>query len=759
MPEILFFPYFGPNRHSDRRVVEIRLDFSGDDETDFLARVTDTRQLLVESGILSREEQFPQQAQAPGEDRISGYSSLLVQTALVFQHKNGHRVDYFSVSCDLQKKRSIALMEHENSEVGMAAVNLAIKVLSNEPDGFQEAYRQFSEFAVSRVLPLETQAIINSARKRDIPFFQLERAPLTGCIDTGFRIRPHRLLMLGHGLNNHILDGTFCVDRAGDYLKALLRNPDQRVGLLKQLGIPALKQGANQPTGTGRYHLLVINRKVTTIAELPDGGKQVVENVHDSLLGQAVAISEKAGFAPVVITLQTRDITQPLGQADGVAIDFDLAPDLYELLNCCGEGKALLASAADDLIDWLFPDHESGRIPIVAVTGTNGKTTSVRMLRHIFHKSGYKPGMVCTDGIFLDQRQVSHDDNSTFMGHARVLTSKLVDAAVLETHHRGIAVHGFAFQHCDVGVCLNVTEEHLAEGEIETVEEMVGIKRALVERASHAAILFADDANCLGMIRHMTSDKICLVSMQSGVEELVKTAGQKVRCFCVLETTGDEEWITLYDNGQRLPVIPVFDIPATFDGTARVNVSNAMHAIAASYFSGLSIGQVRSALSTFSAGQKLTPGRLNVFDELPFRIIIDFAHNPDGIQKICAFADLQKVTGRKIIAFAGLSKRTDDINRKIAQAVVGHFDFYFCKDYEPKKPSKSRFTAPFMQQVLIEEGVPGDATTVLTWGKEAIFKIFDSCQPGDLLLLLLGYVETGTVPGYIKEYRKERAGL
>ena len=179
-----------------------------------------------------------------------------------------------------------------------------------------------------------------------------------------------------------------------------------------------------------------------------------------------------------------------------------------------------------------------------------------------------------------------------------------------------------------------------------------------------------------------------------------------------------------------------------------------MHAIAASHFEGTNNQAIRSALSTFSAGQEMTPGRMNVYDDLPFRIIIDFAHNPDGMIKVCDFIDRQTVTGRKLIAFAGSGKRNDETNIKAAQAVAGHFDFYFCKDYEPSEPPKRKYMASFMQQVLIEEGIAGNQTMILTFGKDQIFKIFDTCEPGDLLLMLLGHVEKKTVPGYIKDYAR-----
>ena len=746
MPQSLFFAYFGPNRRSDYRVVEIRLDFDPDELPELAQQVADARQLLIDAGISTEEMSFFD-VPYPG-DGMEWYSTLLAQTALLFQRINGHRVEFFSVSSKPDKSQCTILVQHEHSKVGMAAVNFAIEVFTGKLKSLIKAYSSFSDFARDRLLPLETETIINTAHRRNIPFFQAEQEPLAGRLDTGFRVRRNGLLILGHGRSSRILDGTFCVDLASDYLKALLRNPDQRRALLGKSGIPVV----HAEPDSRRYILLVINKQVTAVEQLDDGRRLLVNDVHASVLEMCQSVSQQINVAPVAIDLQASNISQSLAHTNGGVRDIDLAPDLGQLLAGCEDQSGLLEKAANDLIDWLFPEPLSSRMPIIAVTGTNGKTTTSRMINHIVHSSGRKPGLVCTDGIFLNGRQFTNTDASSFLGHSRVLGSKSVDFAVLEVHHRGIAVRGFAFYNCNVAVCLNVTDEHLQKGEIESVEEMARIKRALLERASDAAVLFADDSNCLAMLDFIAAETICLVSLQSNVEKLSELCGQKSACFCVLETVKGHDWIVLFIHQQRIPVMPVIDIPATFKGTARFNVSNAMHAIAASYLSGFSVSTIRSALSIFSAGQEFTPGRMNVINDLSFKIIIDFAHNPDGMKKVSEFIDLQTVTGRKIIAFAGASKRNDATNTKTAKAVAGHFDFYFCKDYEPSDPPKTRYVGSFMQQVLINEGVPAEDTAVLTFGRDAIFAILDACKPGDLLLMLLGHVEKQTVPGYIKEY-------
>jgi len=746
----MFFAYFGPSRRSDYRVVEIRLDFDSAELPELPQQATDARQLLIDAGFLTEDTGYFDEPCL--DDRMGWYSSLLAQTALLFQTRNDHRVEFFSVSSKPDKNQCIVLVQHEDSKVGVEAVRLAIEVFSGKLKSLVDAYKSFSKLAQDSLLPLETESIIKCARRRNIPFLQAEREPLSGRLATGFRVRPNGLLILGHGRSSRILDGTFCADLANDYLKAMLRNPDQRRALLKQLGVPTAQAGPGSSADSRQYVLLVINKQVTAIEQLDDGSKQMVGDVHESHLDMCKAVSQQVSFAPVAINLQALNLSRSLAHTGGVVNDIDLAPDLGQLLEGSEDQSELLNKAANDLLDWLFPDPDASRMPIIAVTGTNGKTTTIRMINHIVQSSGRKPGLVCTDGIFLNGRQLTNTDASSFLGHTRVLGSKTVDFAVLEAHHRGIAVRGFAFYNCNIAVCLNVTDEHLQKGEIESVEEMARIKCALLERASDAAVLFADDSNCLAMLEFIKADTICLVSLQLNIESLRELCRSKSASYCVLETIEGTDWIVLFAHHQRIPVMPVTDIPATFKGTARFNVSNAMHAIAASYLSGISVSKIRSALNIFSADKEFTPGRMNVINDLAFQVIIDFAHNSDGMQKVSEFIDLQTVTGRKVIAFAGSSKRTDATNTKCAQAVAGHFDFYFCKDYDPVAPPRQRYMASFMQQALIKEGVPEEHTAVLIFGRDVIYNILDACKPGDLLLILLGHVEMKTVPGYIKDY-------
>ncbi len=305
MPAIEWFAYCFPNRRTDKTVVEITLKFTPADQHGFPQRATEIKDILVSSGVLTEDEVFPEQVLP--DDRMEWYTSLLVQTALLFQRKADHRVSFYSVSCEPGQNRCIALLEHEHCDVGMTAVKLAVELVSGKRRLLAEPFRMFKKFALDRLLPVETEAIIKAANRRDIPCIQLERQPykredfdsLTG----GKCFSRNGLLMLGHGVHQHVVDGTFCLDKAEEF-KDLLINREQ-------------------------------NRAQVRVS-----------------------------------------------------------------------GSSFTESTADDLIDWLFPDKGRARMPIIAVTGTNGKTTTTRMINHILMKAGREPGMVCTDGVFLNGRQV-----------------------------------------------------------------------------------------------------------------------------------------------------------------------------------------------------------------------------------------------------------------------------------------------------------------------------------------------------------------
>lgn len=759
--------YLGRNRRAEVCVIETLIELTPEEQQAIPAGAhgycSELNSILIGNGIPAPEELLF--ASAKMVDATDLFAFLYSSIAIAIQQSAGHRVNFTTVIDDPNPNRKRVVFEYEQLDVGELAGELALKLLTrvfpdltraDEPDdsggSFAGLLTDFKAFATPLILPPDTQAIIDAAARLDIPCVKLDREPyevLTG----DFRIRSNGLLKLGHSAYQHIVDGTFCIDK-GEHLLPLRADRDQLFQTLTQLQVPVARQDhVEKYIEAASFKIIVANHQLIGVVT---GGcdEDIGNEVHPSTLHMVLDIARRLGAGMLVVDIVSTDIACPLQQNGGAVADVDLAPELDRFLSA---GCELHQQAMTAFVQWLYPQGERSRIPTVAITGTNGKTTTSRMITKIMQTGGYKTGLACSDGIYLNEVRSEVGDLSGFKGHYRVFESSEVNLGVLETARGALAHGGLAFDWCNVSVCTNISEDHLGEYGIETIEQMAELKRSVLESARDAVVLNADDEHCVGMLPFINAPKVCLVSMLLGAEELGGIAGN-TGCFCILESINGTDWLVLYDAGRRMPIIEVNQIPATFDGTARFNVSNSLHAVAVTYFLGIDSESVVSALGNFSVSQKSTPGRLNVFDDLPFRIIMDFAHNPDGMKKICEFVDQQKVSGRKLIAFSGTTERSDDQIKRSAQAVAGHFDFYFCKDHDPTTPPKSRFLGPFLQQVLIEEGVPPNATTVLTFGKEVVFEIFDACEPGDLLLFLAGNVEKGTLPGYIQDYKKLKPG-
>lgn len=753
--------YLDRNRRADVCVIETLIELTAEEERAISAgaegycRQLDsalhTDGILVDTDILSATV-----VKAEAADIVA---FMYTNTAVAIQRAAGHRVSFTATINDPNPNRKRAVFEYEQLDVGKRAGNLALKLLTviipaiswtdcpeDLSSNFSELFNKFKAFAKPFILPPDTQAIINAAARLDVPCVKLDREPY-GLLTGDFRIRNNGLLKLGHSVYQHIVDGTFCVDK-GERLLPLTKDHERLFQILARQQIPLARRDDIEKRIEGEtYKIIVANNELIGVVS---GGsdKDLSREAHPSTLRLVLTISRQLGVGMLVVDVVSTDIASPLTQNGGAIADVDIAPQLDGFLPT---GCELHEQAMTGLVRWLYPEGARSRIPTVAITGTNGKTTTSRMITNIMQTGGLSTGLACSDGVYINEIRSEAGDLSGIRGHHRVFESTEVNLGVLETARGALAHGGLAFDWCNVSVCTNVTEDHLGEYGIETIAQMAELKRSVLESAKDAVVLNADDEHCMDMLPFLSAPRVCLVSMQSGVEELAMVHGNTT-CFSVLEHIGETDWLVLYDGDQRMPIIEVSQIPATFNGTARFNVSNSMHAIVVTYLLGIDIDSLRTALSNFRVSQSLTPSRLNFFDDLPFRIILDFAHNPDGVRQICEFVDQQKATGRRLIAFSGGSKRSDAQNKRTAQAVAGHFDYYFCKDYDPGKPPKDRFTGPQMQRDLIEEGVPREVTTVLTFGKEVVFKIFDACEPGDLLLFLVGNVEKGTLPGLIQEY-------
>ena len=751
MPQTLFFPFYGPGRRADFPVIEIRLQFAPDEEPE----PGKTASLLAEQlASLGEPGSAIADAQAGDLHARARYGNLLARAALALQRACGHRVNYTSDCTEIGPDRWMVLVEHEDAKTGMAVVGLLTGILTGQADA--NALLNFSRVARARALPNETRAIMAELRSRDIPFLQPEREPLDAHYKGRGRLRPGGLLCVGQGKHSVMLDGTFSTSGAGLALRRLLSDPRQRRLVLQQTGLPMLPNPAPVLSPGQHCRVLVINRWHAAVQSGLDGSASWLEHPDPDLVRAARMLSDRINGAPVALDIATADGSRPLGETGGAVIDFDLAPDLGKTFAQCQDGEAWVRSAAARFVDWLFPEPDSARIPIVAITGTNGKTSTSRMAAAVLGRAGMEPGLVCSDGIYERGRRISKGDGSAFIGHARALMSQSVSSAVLEAHHRGIAVRGFAFDHCDVAVCLNVTEDHIAPGQIETLEEMVEIKRALVERGREGAVLNADNAGCRSMRAHVTANRVAWYSstLDPGALRERVQAGD---LLCVIEQREDDEWIVLHDD-EPTAVMPVAELPFAHGGAARCFVENAMAVVCAAHLLTVSLEAVRQALGAFELSHDNTPGRLNVYRGLPFTVVVDYAHNPDGMRRLAEFAERFPVGGRRLMLLAGTGSRSDEHIVRTARACVGVFDHYVCRSYPRLRGREPEEVQALQSEALLESGVPGSAITTGLDPVASMDAILKMAGSEDLVVMVVSSTEFEDVHRRLSEMQRRSRG-
>jgi len=326
------------------------------------------------------------------------------------------------------------------------------------------------------------------------------------------------------------------------------------------------------------FKVIVSNGKVIAVLALAANvaTSEVTTQTHPSVLELAVNIANRLQPALMTLTLVSKDITQALDQA-GAVVNMDIAPELDAFL--CHDGDPVMHSiherAAEGLLRFLFPEGSETRIPLMTVTGTNGKTTICAMIAKVMQAAGYVTGRAATTGLFVNDECLEFDDFSGGSGHHKVLESATVECAVLESARGAASGMGFMYDWSDISVCSNVTTDHLHERGIETVEQMAELKLHIVKRARHAVVLNADDRLSAGMLPQLAGRKAWMVSTKFSFSDLQRQFGTAVSC-AVAEMDGEIEWINLYNEGRKIPVMPVKQIPATFDGRVRYNLSNAL---------------------------------------------------------------------------------------------------------------------------------------------------------------------------------------
>ena len=389
---------------------------------------------------------------------------------------------------------------------------------------------------------------------------------------------------------------------------------------------------------------------------------------------------------------------------------------------------------AAPVIDMLFPQGSPVKVPIAAVTGTNGKTTTARMLAHITKMAGYTPGLTTTDGVYIDGQRTVEGDMTGPVSARMVLSDPQIDLAVLETARGGLLRAGMGVRHVNVGAVLNVQSDHLGIKGIDTLEQLAEVKRIVVEVAEDCAVLNADDPHVLRMSGYTDAKVICYVTLNPShglVREHIRAGGRA----CALEAGINGHMITLYDKGSHIPLLWTHLIPATLEGRALHNVQNAMFAAAMAYSLGIKLDAIRQGLRTFDTTFFQAPGRMNVFNEHPFKVLFDYGHNAHAVAAMADLAQRLDVAGRRIVVLAGPGDRRDEDLVSIADAVAGRFDHYICRRDDGLRGRDGDEVPRIQSKALMAKGVDKAAISIIPDEQEAIEAALSMGQPGDLLLI------------------------
>ena len=390
--------------------------------------------------------------------------------------------------------------------------------------------------------------------------------------------------------------------------------------------------------------------------------------------------------------------------------------------------------AAGPVIDMLFPPGTPSRVPIAAVTGTNGKTTTSRMLAHIAKMAGYTPGLTTTDGVYIDGQRTVEGDMTGPVSARMVMADPQIDFAVLETARGGLVRAGMGVAEVDVGAVINVASDHLGLKGIDTLEQLAEVKRIVVEVARECAVLNADDPNVLKMSAYTDAKVICYVTMNPShplVREHVRAGGRA----CALEAGVNGHMITLYDKGSHIPLLWTHLIPATLEGRALHNVQNAMFAASIAFSLGMKLDAIRHGLRTFDTTFFQAPGRMNVYGEHPFKVIMDYAHNAHATSVMADLAQRLDVGGRRIVVVAGPGDRRDEDLRDIAATVAGKFDHYIVRRDDGLRGRDGDEVPRIIARALEAAGVDASAISMIPDEQEAVDAALRMGQPGDLLVV------------------------
>ncbi|PTX14356.1 cyanophycin synthetase [Pontibacter mucosus] len=426
------------------------------------------------------------------------------------------------------------------------------------------------------------------------------------------------------------------------------------------------------------------------------------------------------------IDVMTTDIAIPLNEARGAVLEVNAAPGFRMHIS---PTYGLPRNVAEPVMDMLFPRHAPARIPIIAVTGTNGKTTTTRLIAHMVKHKGFQVGYTTTEGIYIQDKLLEKGDTTGSYSAQFVLKDPTVNFAVLECARGGLLRSGLGFDQCDIGIVTNVSSDHLGLGDIHTLEELAQLKAVVPKSVSKDgyAILNADDDLVYAMAAEVSS-KVAFFSMDENNPRILKHIAQGG-----LAAVFENGFISIFKNSYKIRIDRVADVPLTFGGKAKFNIENILAAVLAGYIAHFDIEDIKTSLRTFIPSPNKTPGRMNLFKFPTFEVLVDYAHNVGGLKAIGEYMSALEVS-KKVGVVAAVGDRRQEDFYEIGRVSAEIFDEVIVRldsDLRGRKPEE--ILEPLLKGIADVD--PAKAVRQIPEEMRAIASALENAEPGSIVAI------------------------
>lgn len=462
---------------------------------------------------------------------------------------------------------------------------------------------------------------------------------------------------------------------------------------------------------------------------LSTGGtaRECTGEIHPANKEMAIKAAKAVGLDIAGIDIKTPDISVPINKNNGAVLEVNAAPGLrMHLYPSEGNSK----NVAEDIVNMLFPEGSPCSIPIISITGTNGKTTTTRLVSHTLAMSGLMVGMTSSSGVYIGNECVVKGDCTGSISAGIILANREVEAAVLETARGGIIKKGLGYDLADVGVIVNISEDHLGLDNINTLEDLAFVKSLVIEavKPDGYAVINADNDMCHYIMKRVKS-KLILFSKNRNNPLLVR----HIRSGRVAVSIKDGV-MCIYDNRKITPVAAINEIPITMGGIAEFNVENSLAAVSSLYALNIPVYKIREGLMSFKPDISNNPGRINIFDMDGFKVMLDYGHNPAGYKAVIQC--LQEIAAERYIGILGMpGDRMDRNIREVGELCSNVFHKFYLKEDRHLRGRHQGEVAGILYDSIIKKGVDKNSIEIIYSETEALEKAIMNAEPGDLIVM------------------------